>query len=248
MLHLASETSIGQNPMILENLEEATFIKRYKRFLVDVKRQDGSVFTVHCPNTGSMRGCLTPGNRVMISKAENLKRKYSHTLEMIHVDGFWVGINTMYTNRLVREAFEKNMVTEVGLVDAIQPEVRVSAGKSRLDFLLLQGSQKIYVEVKNCTLVEDGLAQFPDAVTSRGQKHLKELLALVQAGYRGIIFFCVQRGDGSAFTPARHIDPVYAKTLEEVTAQGVEVVVYRARVTPTEIVITESMAVELLPV
>ncbi|MDA3833884.1 MAG: DNA/RNA nuclease SfsA, partial [Spirochaetales bacterium] len=144
--------------MILENCEEAIFIKRYKRFLVDVERQDGSVFTVHCPNTGSMRGCLASGNRVMISRSENLKRKYSHTLEMIQVDGFWVGINTMYTNRLVREAFEKNLVSEVGPVDSIQPEVVVSAGKSRLDFLLMQGERRIYVEVKNCTLVEDGLA------------------------------------------------------------------------------------------
>lgn len=229
--------------MILENLEEAIFIKRYKRFLVDVERQDGSVFTVHCPNTGSMRGCLTPGNRVMISKAENLKRKYSHTLEMIHVDGFWVGINTMYTNRLVREAFERNIVSEVGMVDSIQAEVQVPSGKSRLDFLLMQGGKKIYVEVKNCTLVEDGLAQFPDAVTTRGKKHLDELLELVQAGHRGIIFFCVQRGDGEAFTPAHHIDPVYAETLAKVVAQGVEVMAYRARVSPTEILITEPMGV-----
>ncbi len=231
--------------MILENIEEALFIKRYKRFLVDVQRRDGSTFTVHCPNTGSMRGCLTPGNPVVISRSENLKRKYSHTLEMIQVNGFWVGVNTMYTNRLVREAFEKNIIMEVGTVDSIQPEVQVPSGKSRLDFLLMQGGEKIYVEVKNCTLVEDGLAQFPDAVTTRGQKHLEELLALVQAGHRGIIFFCVQRGDGEAFAPARHIDPVYAETLERVVAQGVEVMAYRALVTPSEIVIRETLDVRL---
>lgn len=230
--------------MILENLEEAIFIKRYKRFLVDVERRDGSVFTVHCPNTGSMRGCLTPGNAVMISKAENLKRKYSHTLEMIQVDGFWVGINTMYTNRLVREALEAGIISEVGRVDSIQPEIRLESGKSRLDFLIMQDEQKIYVEVKNCTLVEDGLAQFPDAVTTRGQKHLEELLTLVQAGHRGIIFFCIQRGDGAAFSPARHIDPVYAETLARVVAEGVEVMAYRALVTPSEIRITQPMAVE----
>lgn len=230
--------------MILENLEEAIFIKRYKRFLVDVERRDGSVFTVHCPNTGSMRGCLTPGNPVMISRAENLKRKYSHTLEMIQVDGFWVGINTMYTNRLVREALEAGIVSEVGRVDSIQPEIRLESGKSRLDFLLMQDEQKIYVEVKNCTLVEDGLAQFPDAVTTRGQKHLEELLTLVQAGHRGIIFFCVQREDGAAFSPARHIDPVYADILARVVAEGVEVMAYRALVTPSEIRITQPMAVE----
>jgi sugar fermentation stimulation protein A len=230
--------------MILENLEEAIFIKRYKRFLVDVERRDGSVFTVHCPNTGSMRGCLTPGNAVMISKAENLKRKYSHTLEMIQVDGFWVGINTMYTNHLVREALEIGIISEVGRVDSIQPEIRLESGKSRLDFLLIRDDQKIYVEVKNCTLVEDGLAQFPDAVTTRGQKHLEELLTLVQAGHRGIIFFCVQRGDGAAFSTARHIDPVYAETLARVVAEGVEVMAYRAVVTPSEIRITQPLAVE----
>ncbi len=230
--------------MILENLEEAIFIKRYKRFLVDVRRRDGSVFTVHCPNTGSMRGCLTRGNPVMISRAENIKRKYSHTLEMIQVAGYWVGINTMYTNRLVREALEGNIVAEVGAVDSIQPEIRLESGKSRLDFLLLQGQKKIYVEVKNCTLVEDNLAQFPDAVTTRGQKHLQELLALVQAGHRGIIFFCVQRGDGSAFSPASHIDPVYAETLARVARQGVEVMAYRAKVSPTEIIITEPLVVQ----
>ena len=202
------------------------------------------MFTVHCPNTGSMRGCLDPGNRVMISKAENLKRKYSHTLEMIEVEGFWVGINTMYTNRLVREALEENKVSEVGAIDLIQAEVQVPSGKSRLDFLLTQGEQKMYVEVKNCTLVEDGLAQFPDAVTLRGQKHLQELLELVQAGHRGMIFFCVQRGDGEAFCPAAHIDPMYAKILIDVVAQGVEVVAYRACVTPSEIKIIEPMVVK----
>lgn len=231
--------------MILENLEEAILIKRYKRFLVDVERQDGSTFTVHCPNTGSMRGCLAPGNRVMISRSANLKRKYSHTLEMIQVDGFWVGINTMYTNRLVREAFDQNRIQEVGPVDSIQPEVRVASGASRLDFLLMQGDRRIYVEVKNCTLVEEGMAQFPDAVTLRGQKHLEELLTLVQAGHRGIIFFCVQRGDGIAFTPARHIDPVYAETLARVAAQGVEVMAYRAVVSPAEIVVVEPLRVQL---
>lgn len=229
--------------MILENLEEAIFIKRYKRFLVDVERLDGSVFTVHCPNTGSMRGCLLPRSRVMISKAENLKRKYSHTLEMIEVAGVWVGVNTMYTNRLVHEALQDNLVVEVGEVDSIQPEVRVPSGTSRLDFLLRRGEEKIYIEVKNCTLVEDGLAQFPDAVTTRGQKHLLELLTLVQAGHRGIIFFCVQRSDGTAFQPAAHIDPTYAKLLSEVVAQGVELMVYRAKVSPTEIRITKSMPV-----
>lgn len=229
--------------MILENLEEAILIKRYKRFLVDVERQDGSIFTVHCPNTGSMRGCLAPGNRVMISRSDNVQRKYSHTLEMIQVDGFWVGINTMYTNRLVREAFDESRIPEVGRVDSIQPEVRLASGASRLDFLLMQGGSKIYVEVKNCTLVEEGLAQFPDAVTLRGQKHLEELLTLVQAGHRGIIFFCVQRGDGSGFRPARHIDPVYAETLARVVAQGVEVMAYRATVSPGEIRITEPLAV-----
>ncbi|MBU1639867.1 MAG: DNA/RNA nuclease SfsA [Proteobacteria bacterium] len=231
--------------MILQDLQAATFIKRYKRFLVDVERADGSVLTVHCPNTGSMRGCLTPGNKVMISCAENPKRKYPHTLEMIEVDGYWVGINTMRTNHLVREALEAGIVVELGRVDRIQAEVKVSK-QSRLDFLVVKGNENIYLEVKNCTLVEDaGAAMFPDAVTARGTKHLLELADLVEQGARAMIFFCVQRQDGNFFAPADHIDSLYGKTLRAVVARGVEIVAYEAQVGLKEITIKNGLQVRL---
>ncbi len=230
--------------MILQDMQPAKLIKRYKRFLVDVERPDGTVLTVHCPNTGSMRGCLSPGNRVMICRSDNPKRKYPFGLEMIEVNGYWVGINTMRTNHLVREALESGLVAEVGRVDAIQAEVKVSA-HSRLDFLVVKGGEKIYVEVKNCTLVEGEAALFPDAVTARGTKHLQELADLVAPGVRAMIFFCVQRQDGSFFAPADHIDPLYAETLRKVVAGGVEVVAYQALVQPTEVRVENSLQVRL---
>lgn len=230
--------------MILQDLQAATLIRRYKRFLVDVARPDGSLLTVHCPNTGSMRGCLAPGNRVLLSVSGKAGRKYAHTLEMIEVDGVWVGVNTMRTNHLVREALEAGLVAEVGRVDQIQAEVTVSS-RSRLDFLVVKGGEKIYLEVKNCTLVEGDAALFPDAVTARGTKHLHELVELVEQGARAMIFFCIQRGDGRFFAPADHIDPLYGQTLRAVVTRGVEVVAYQARVGPGEIIVRQRLPVRL---
>jgi len=155
-----------------------------------------------------------------------------------------VGINTGRTNHLVREAIESGVITDFGKIDRIQAEVKVSAG-SRLDFLLFRGNEKIYMEVKNCTLVEGRRAMFPDAVTSRGTKHLRELAELAHGGHGAAIFFCVQRMDGEVFAPAAHIDPLYARTLTEVVEQGVKVMAYQAVVGPAEIRLTHSMPVLL---
>lgn len=230
--------------MKFKSLVPCRFIKRYKRFLVDVELSDGSVGTAHCPNTGSMRGCLSPGNRVLLSVSDNPKRKYPYTMEMIQVDGFWVGINTSRTNYLVREALENGVVTELGFVDEIRSEVKVSE-KSRLDFQFRQGEMKVFMEVKNCTMVEGGIALFPDAVTARGCKHLRELLVLKKQGFGAVVFFCVQRMDGRSFSPADHIDPLYARTLKEVVAEGVQVLAYQAFVSPAEIRITHALPVHL---
>jgi len=226
------------------DLESALFIKRYKRFLVDVEMADGRVMTVHCPNTGSMRGCLVPGSPVLLSRSNSVTRKYPYTLEMIQPHGIWVGINTNKTNHLVREAIENGVIREFGKVDDIQAEVKVS-DKSRLDFLLWRGRKKLYVEVKNCTLVEDEVAMFPDAVTTRGSKHLRELEQLKKNGHGAAVFFCVQRMDGKAFAPAAHIDPVYAQTLADVAASGVMVVAYQADVGLGEIRINHALPVKL---
>lgn len=230
--------------MKFKNLLPGRLKKRYKRFLVDVALADGSQVTAHCPNTGSMRGCLAEGNPVLLSRSDSPARKYSLTLEMIQVNGFWVGVNTARSNHLVREAIDSGVVMDFGRVSGVQPEVRVSE-KSRLDFLLHRGSEKIYLEVKNCTLVEGQTAMFPDAVTSRGTKHLLALAELAQQGHGAAVLFCVQRMDGESFAPAVHIDPVYARTLAAVAGQGVMVLAYQALVGPREIRLTHALPVRM---
>ncbi len=221
-------------------LQAGTLLKRYKRFLADIKLDDHSEITIYCPNTGSMRSCSTPGSRVYFSKSHNPKRKYPHTLEMIREQSTWVGVNTGLTNHLVVEAIEQGKIAEFKEVDSIQQEIKTSAG-TRLDILLTQDLNKTYIEVKNCSLVEEGMAMFPDAVTSRGTKHLRELAALVSKGHRGVIFYLVQRMDADCFTPAEAIDPLYAETLSEVHRQGVEILVYQAEVTPEEIYVSRPL-------
>lgn len=221
-------------------------IKRYKRFLVDVELDDGKRLTAHCPNTGSMRGCLLRGAPVVLSRSDNPKRSYPHTLEMIQVEGAWVGVNTSRTNHLAREALESGVLAELAGFDVLRPEVKI--GQSRLDFLLQRGEELLYMEVKNCTLVEDGTAMFPDAVTSRGTRHLEELARLRLEGHGAALFFCVQRGDARCFRPAAHIDPLYASTLAEVARRGVQVLAYKAEVAPGEILVTERLPCHLAPI
>ena len=225
-------------------LQQGRLIRRYKRFLADVELDGGKRITVHCPNSGSMLGCDLPGSEVRISRSENPKRKYPHTLEMVRVAGGWVGINTSRTNSLVREALEKGIVSDFGRIETIRPEVKVSDG-SRLDFLLTTDTGPVYLEVKNCTLAEDGVAMFPDAVTTRGTKHLHELLALHEAGFGAAVLFCVQRIDNRIFAPAAHIDPVYAETLADVSVKGIMVVAYQADVSPEEINVCRKLPVRI---
>jgi len=227
-----------------QKLQPGILIKRYKRFLADIELADKTVLTVHCPNTGSMQGCSQPGSPVMISRSDNPGRKYPHTLEMVRVGSVWVGVNTFLTNKLVREALEKKVVTEFGRLESITQEVRTSAN-TRLDFLLEREGKKIYLEVKNCSLSENRVAMFPDAVTVRGTKHLQELAALKQQGHKAAVFFCVQRGDADSFMPAAHIDPLYAETLIKVEAEGVKVLAYQAEVNPSEITIARKLPVKL---
>jgi sugar fermentation stimulation protein A len=221
-------------------LQAATLIKRYKRFLADVTTDEGKELTVYCPNTGSMRGCSTPGSRVMLSTSSNLKRKYPQTLEMVQENDTWIGVNTGLTNSLVAEAIVEGRIHELQNIDKVTREISVSKS-SRLDLLLERGEEKIYVEIKNCSLVEDGWAMFPDAVTARGTKHLKELVKLVEQGHHGIIFFCIQRMDGERFRPAVHIDPLYAETLTEVSKKGVQVLAYQTEIGPESIIVNKQI-------
>jgi sugar fermentation stimulation protein A len=227
-----------------QQLQPAVLIRRYKRFLADVEMPDGKVFTVHCPNSGSMLGCSTPGSEVMLSRSNNAKRKYPYTLEMVKAGEIWVGVNTMLTNSLVAEAIRQRIVTEFGLVNQIQREVKTSS-HTRLDFLLQGEKGKTYVEVKNCSLVEHGVAMFPDAGTKRGRKHLMELLLLKKAGFGAAVFFCIQRQDGHSFTAARHIDQEYAETLHMVHQCGVMLLAYEAAVNPVGIEIVGPVPVRV---
>jgi len=227
-----------------QRLQPGILIRRYKRFLADIELTDKKVLTVHCPNTGSMLGCSEPGSQVMISRSDNPGRKYPHTLEMVQAGSAWVGVNTSRTNKLVREALEKQVVKEFGRLDSIAQEVKTSA-HTRLDFLLEREGTRIYMEVKNCSLAESRAAMFPDAITARGTKHLHELAALRKQGHMAAVFFCVQRGDADYFMPAHHIDPVYAETLVKVAAEGVMVLAYQADVTPREITIARKLPVKL---
>jgi sugar fermentation stimulation protein A len=226
-------------------LTTGTLIRRYQRFLADVALVDGTVVTAHCPNSGSMKGCAVPGSPVLLSLQDSPKRKLRYTWELVQVNGFWVGINTQHPNRLVREAIEAGEIVELRGYDSVRGEVPYGHERSRIDLLLSGERGLCYVEVKNVTLREGDRALFPDAVTERGQKHLRELQQMVAEGHRGVIFFLVQRDDTSSVSPADAIDPAYGRLLREVVANGVEALAYRATVTPTGITVTAPLPVIL---
>lgn len=222
-----------------------TLIQRYKRFLADVKLETGETMTVHCPNSGSMKGCAVPGSQVWLSKSDNLKRKYPYTWELIKGPQTLIGINTQIPNKLVKHAIEKGLIKELSGYEHVRAEVKTSS-HTRLDLLLENGAKKkCYVEIKNCTLVEEGTAMFPDAVTIRGQKHLDELEALVSAGHRGVIFFLIQRMDATVFKPADLIDRVYGEKLRKAVKNGVEVVARDTLITTEGIRIGKKVPIDL---
>ena len=207
-------------------------LRRYQRFFAEIELDDGRIVTAHTPNTGSMLQCAVPGHRVLISAAANPLRKLPWTLELIEVNGSWVDTHTLRTNRVVEEGLRAGAIAELRGYDI---NAEVSYGDSRIDFLLNKGGETILVEVKNVTLCSaSGIASFPDAVTERGQKHLRELARAREEGCRAVIFFLVQRCEASAFTPADAIDPGYGRLLREVTMAGVEALAYRSVVTPEE--------------
>ena len=228
-----------------EFLIEGILLKRYKRFLADVKLVDGQFVTAHCPNSGSMKTCKEPGWKVLLSKSNNPTRKLKYTWEMVHNGTCWIGINTQLPNKIAIEAIENQIIPELNGYDEIQSEKKYGKN-SRIDILLKGKSGACYVEVKNVTLVEaDGFYKFPDAVTERGKKHLYELLEMVKTGHRAVMLFVIQRSDGTTFKPADHIDPEYARVLKDVYHQGVEILAYQANVSPTEIKIQISIPFSL---
>ncbi|MDA9560295.1 DNA/RNA nuclease SfsA [Porticoccaceae bacterium] len=223
----------------------ATFEKRYKRFFADVRTPSGELLTLHCPNTGSMKNCLVEGSPCWYSLSDNPKRKLPGTLEIVtSSQGNLAGVNTSRPNYLVREVIEADLVPELQGYNQIRTEVRYGEEKSRIDLLLEDRSLgQCYVEVKNVTLdMGDGLATFPDAVTSRGTKHLRELMAMVAAGHRAVLFFCVQLTGVQRMEVAAEIDPGYAATLSEAVAAGVEVIAWRVSIGADQIVLDQPIS------
>jgi sugar fermentation stimulation protein A len=219
-------------------LIEGRLLKRYKRFLADIELATGKTVTVHCPNPGSMLGMNQPGSPVWISDSGNPKRKLRHTLELVQVPGSLVVVNTNLANRIAREAIANGLISGIGpRTSSVLPEQRYGEN-SRVDFLVREeGKPDLFVEVKSVTLSrEPGLAEFPDSVTSRGAKHLRELHQVVSAGKRAMMLFIVQRPDCGRFSLASDIDPGYANAFREAVEGGVEVRCIRCAVSTSAIV------------
>lgn len=235
--------------MKLLNLKNATLIKRYKRFLADVSLPSGEDITVHCPNTGAMTGCAEPGGSVWLSTSKNPKRKYAHTWELIKTtQGYWICVHSAKANGLAKEGVEQGVIEELQGYEQLNTEVKYGQEKSRIDLLLgnSNGREQCFVEVKSVTLLEDqqtGQGIFPDAVSERGQKHLRELIAMKKQGHRAVLLFCVLHSGISSVAPADSIDKKYADTFREALDAGVEVIAYSADINEQEIKLTAPLEV-----
>jgi sugar fermentation stimulation protein A len=225
-------------------LIRGTLVQRYQRFLADVRLPSGEIVTAHCTNTGSMIGCKEPGSVVYISRSDKKGRRLLYTWEIIEVGRTWVGINTMHPNRLVAEAITSGAIAELQGYDNVRREVVTRQG-TRLDLCLEGSSGFCFVEVKNVTLAVDGAAAFPDAVSERGTKHLKELMWLGRKGHRGAVVFVIQRTDCRIFRPADEIDSEYGRWLRRAIKAGIEALPYVAYVTPKEIVLKQRLPIRL---
>lgn len=220
-----------------EPVREGEFLKRYKRFFADI-RADGAVITAMVPNTGSLKTCLFENSQCVYTINDSPTRKLKATLQLLRTPTGWVGVNTAMTNKLVYEAFSAGVIEDWRAFKAMKPEYKISK-ETRLDLVLapsqadLEAGQKLhFIEVKNVSLAYDGVAQFPDAVTERGQKHLRELIELKAKGFGAEIVFVVQRQDCSSFSPARQIDPEYARLLGEAVKAGVVARVLACEIDP----------------
>lgn len=234
-----------------DQLLKGKIIKRYKRFLADIVLNRTNFdhptkeLTAYICNTGSMKTCWEPNQNILLSFHDNPKRKLKYQVELIHNTQTWIGINTGLTNKIVIEAIQNKQIKELAGFKYLKPEIKLE--KSRLDILLhnrdlefleSDPSSFCFVEIKNVTLKqEEGIASFPDSVSTRGQKHLKELIELKKKGHRAVMFYLVQREDVTTFTPASNIDKEYAVLLKLAINQGVEVLVYRCKLGPKEITI-----------
>jgi sugar fermentation stimulation protein A len=224
-------------------LVHGTLIRRYKRFLAEVRLDDGTEIVAHCTNSGSMKSCLENGADVYLTPVTDPKRRTKFTWEMILIDGNWVGINTGNPNKLAFEAISAGLIPELSGYTNVKREVVF--GDSRFDIFAEHETEKCFIEVKNVTLKEGKYALFPDAVTTRGQKHLKTLIEVKATEMRAVMIYIVQRTDVEVFAPAKEIDPEYAKVLKQAVNAGVEIIVMQAKVTPEKIELTYKLPVEI---
>ncbi|RSW77359.1 DNA/RNA nuclease SfsA [Klebsiella aerogenes] len=215
-------------------LQSATLIKRYKRFLADVITPEGQALTLHCPNTGAMTGCAAPGDTVWYSTSDNPKRKYAHTWELTETrQGAVICVNTLRANTLAKEAVLAGNIPELAGYNILKSEVKYGEENSRIDLMLqAEDRRNCYIEVKSVTLAEKEYGYFPDAVTARGQKHLRELMSVAAAGHRAVILFAVLHSAIDRFSPAHHIDAKYAQLLIEAQEKGVEILAWKAELLP----------------
>jgi len=223
-------------------LIKGKLIKRYKRFFTDVKIGK-EIITAHCPNTGSMKGLLDEGNEVYVSKNDNPKRKLKYTLEIIKVKENLVGVNTHFANKIAFHGLSNNLVKEVSNNDSIKPEVFFNK-ETRFDFLVEKNKQKTFIEVKNVTLFrEEKTAEFPDAVTIRGSKHLKTLIEAVKKGYKSYLLFLVQIEGVDNFKIAKDIDKEYYENYLLAKKAGVIFLAYQCKISPKEIKIDKKIKI-----
>jgi sugar fermentation stimulation protein A len=212
------------------HLQSATLIKRYKRFLADIEFPHGEVTTIHCANTGAMKGCAEPGDTIWYSTSTNSKRKYPLSWEVTHSKAkHFICVNTLRANQLVEEALNNDVIQELVGFKSLQREVKYGNENSRVDFLATyENEPDTYIEVKSVTLLENNQGYFPDAVTTRGQKHLRELIDMVTRGHKAVLLFTVLHSGIDAMSVASHVDPTYAKLLKEANQAGVEIFAYKA--------------------
>lgn len=224
-------------------LVHGTLIRRYKRFLADVKLDNGTEVVAHCTNSGSMKTCLEDGAEVFLTPVSDPKRKTRFTWEMIKINGDWVGINTGIPNKLAFDAISSGSIPELKGYTTVKREVKF--GDSRFDVYAENEHEKCFVEVKNVSMKNENYALFPDAVTTRGQKHLKTLMQVKSQGIRAVMLYVIQRSDVEMFAPAKEIDPNYAKILKGAYAAGVEIIPMQAKVTPESIELVRKLQFEL---
>ena len=225
-----------------KSLIKGKLVKRYKRFFADVKLNK-EVVTAHCPNTGSMKGLLDEGNQVFISKNDNPKRKLKYTLEIIKAKNKLVGVNTHFANKIACHALLHNLIKEITNSDSIRPEVFFNK-ETRFDFLIEKNNQKIFVEVKNVTLIRnENIAEFPDSVTSRGSKHLRALIEAIKKGYKSYLLFLVQIEGVESFKIAKDIDKEYYENYLLAKKAGVNFLAYRCKINSKEIIIEKKIKI-----